>query len=245
MNIEIKRSIRTSSSESYLFFNTEGRLGTLDLHYLQSIHGTLILEQELTELEVEELLKKIEEDIVDSIYPREDFIFSVYQGKEIGFYSDNISEDSRKYESARIKDIEGISKQLATVLGKQHNIRGKLAEHAGIEFFETLGYQCCLSRKIDKGLDHQKVDLVAEKNGETTFIQVKAGAISDKAIETMVKAMSLYTYSTPKNIAFLANEYSKNSEELRVYLESKYQMKIRFYHVYQVLKSLPEYKNSF
>ncbi|MCK8063421.1 MULTISPECIES: hypothetical protein [Vibrio] len=86
---------------------------------------------------------------------------------------------------------------------------------------------------------------MAEKNGETTFIQVKAGAISDKAIETMVKAMSLYTYSTPKNIVFLANEYSKNSEELRVYLESKYQMKIRFYHVYQVLKSLPEYKNSF
>lgn len=69
---------------------TGSRLGTVDLHFTTTIvHGTLILERELDEADLAKLIEQIDEDLVLSAdMPREDFLVSVYVGKDIGFYSD-------------------------------------------------------------------------------------------------------------------------------------------------------------
>lgn len=66
------------------------RLGTVDIHFTTTaVHGTLILERELEEAELTKLIEQIDEDLVLSAdMPRDDFLVSVYVGKDVGFYSD-------------------------------------------------------------------------------------------------------------------------------------------------------------
>lgn len=66
------------------------RLGTIDIHFTTTaVHGTLILERELEETDLTKLIEQIDEDLVLSAdMPRDDFLVSVYVGKDVGFYSD-------------------------------------------------------------------------------------------------------------------------------------------------------------
>ncbi len=70
--------------------SSSSRLGTVDLHFTSTtVHGTLILERELEETDLAKLIEQIDEDLVLSAdVPREDFLVSVYVGKDVGFYSD-------------------------------------------------------------------------------------------------------------------------------------------------------------
>ena len=69
---------------------TNNRLGTVDIHFTSTaVHGTLILERELEEIELTKLIEQIDEDLVLSAdVPRDDFLVSVYVGRDVGFYSD-------------------------------------------------------------------------------------------------------------------------------------------------------------
>ena len=69
---------------------TNNRLGTVDIHFTSTaVHGTLILERDLEEIELTKLIEQIDEDLVLSAdMPRDDFLVSVYVGKDVGFYSD-------------------------------------------------------------------------------------------------------------------------------------------------------------
>lgn len=69
---------------------SNNRLGTVDIHFTTTaVHGTLILERELEETDLTKLIEQIDEDLVLSAdMPREDFLVSVYIGKDVGFYSD-------------------------------------------------------------------------------------------------------------------------------------------------------------
>jgi hypothetical protein len=86
------RLVRTGSSEVYVIWDGENRIGQLDLHYAGDIiHGTLILELELAATLEESLLTQIDQDIVSSYRPsfdREDFLVTVYHGEEISTYTD-------------------------------------------------------------------------------------------------------------------------------------------------------------
>jgi hypothetical protein len=86
------RLVRTSGSEIYIVWEGENRVGQLDLHYAGDIiHGTLILEMEITTTQEEELLTQIDQDVVSSYRPsfdREDFLVTVYRGEEISTYTD-------------------------------------------------------------------------------------------------------------------------------------------------------------
>ena len=66
------------------------RLGTVDIHFTSTaVHGTLILERDLEEIELTKLIEQIDEDLVLSAdMPRDDFLVSVYVGRDVGFYSD-------------------------------------------------------------------------------------------------------------------------------------------------------------
>lgn len=70
--------------------HSNGRLGTVDIHFTSTtVHGTLVLERELEEADLTKLIEQIDEDLVLSAdMPREDFLVSVYVGKDVGFYSD-------------------------------------------------------------------------------------------------------------------------------------------------------------
>ncbi|HET8911658.1 MAG TPA: hypothetical protein VFN23_09365 [Ktedonobacteraceae bacterium] len=71
------------------------RIGTVDIHFTNAaVHGTLILERELEEAELTKLIEQIDEDLVLSAdMPRDDFLVSVYVGKDVGFYSDEYFAD--------------------------------------------------------------------------------------------------------------------------------------------------------
>ncbi len=94
-DIHFERHFRTPYSEGYYIMQgsslqSNSRLGTIDIHFTTTaVHGTLILEKELGEAELTKLIEQIDEDLVLSAdMPRDDFLVSVYVGKDMGFYSD-------------------------------------------------------------------------------------------------------------------------------------------------------------
>ncbi|WP_201365744.1 hypothetical protein [Dictyobacter formicarum] len=94
-DIHFERHFRTPHSEGYYIMQgnnlqSNNRLGTVDIHFTTTaVHGTLILERELEESDLTKLIEQIDEDLVLSAdMPRDDFLVSVYVGKDVGFYSD-------------------------------------------------------------------------------------------------------------------------------------------------------------
>lgn len=91
-NFRITRLVRTQSSEIYLLWEDERRIGQLDLHYAHdTIHGTLLLETDLSLEQEEGLIAQIDDDIVQAYLPsfdREDFLVTVFRGEEISHYTD-------------------------------------------------------------------------------------------------------------------------------------------------------------
>lgn len=89
----LSRLVRTTSSEIYLIWEDDRRIGQLDIHFAQdTIHATVVLESDLTPETEEELLSQIDEDIVSSYLPsfdREDFLVTVFRGEEISSYTDS------------------------------------------------------------------------------------------------------------------------------------------------------------
>jgi len=89
----LSRLVRTQSSEIYLVWEEDRRVGQLDLHFAHdTIHATLVLEADLPVSTEEELLAQIDEDIVSSYLPsfdREDFLVTVFRGEEISSYTDS------------------------------------------------------------------------------------------------------------------------------------------------------------
>lgn len=89
----LTRLVRTRTSEIYLIWEEDNRVGQLDLHYAdETIHATLILETDLSVTSEEELLTQIDEDVVSSYLPnfdRTDFLVTVFRGEEISSYTDS------------------------------------------------------------------------------------------------------------------------------------------------------------
>jgi len=91
-NYKLIRLVRTQSSEVYIVWDDDRRLGQIDLHYAHdTIHGTLILEADLPIEQEEGLIAQIDDDIVQSYLPnfdREDFLITVFRGEEVSNYTD-------------------------------------------------------------------------------------------------------------------------------------------------------------
>ncbi|MFN3649535.1 MAG: hypothetical protein ACK47B_08115 [Armatimonadota bacterium] len=98
------RVVRTKSSEIYMIWEEENRVGQLDLHYQgETVYATMILEADLSVTSEEELLTQIDDDIVSSYLPhfdREDFVVTVFRGEEISSYTDsgNVEPDEDEEE---------------------------------------------------------------------------------------------------------------------------------------------------
>ncbi|MBX5492962.1 MAG: hypothetical protein IRZ14_17570 [Chloroflexi bacterium] len=84
------RLYRTLASEAYLLSLGEVPLGRLELHFAQGlVYGLLLLEQELEAVVIRALLDQLDEDLVWTAgVAREDFIVSVFVGRELGTFDD-------------------------------------------------------------------------------------------------------------------------------------------------------------
>jgi hypothetical protein len=93
--IHYDRICRTDRSEAYLVSNGDDPLARVDLHFTSSIvYGLLIVEQQLDEETLMDLIETIDEDLVWSAdLPRDDFVVTVYNGQEVGVYSDPSYDD--------------------------------------------------------------------------------------------------------------------------------------------------------
>jgi hypothetical protein len=87
------RLVRTQTSEIYLLWDDDRRIGQLDIHYAHdTIHGTLVLEADISIEDEQGLIAQIDDDIVQSYLPpfdREDFLITVFRGEEINTYTDS------------------------------------------------------------------------------------------------------------------------------------------------------------
>ncbi|PIX45751.1 MAG: hypothetical protein COZ56_01175 [Armatimonadetes bacterium CG_4_8_14_3_um_filter_58_9] len=90
--VKFVRVVRTSSSEVYILWEDEERVGQLDVHFAHDvIHATIILERETSEDDRRDLVNQIDQEIINSYLPsfdREDFLVSVFQGEEVDAFND-------------------------------------------------------------------------------------------------------------------------------------------------------------
>jgi len=92
---QFEREARTPSSESYIVEMEEEEVGRIDLHFTSSVtYGTLAVVESLTEEEIRSLISEIDERLVLTNDPfREDFMVTVWTGREYASYSDEDFED--------------------------------------------------------------------------------------------------------------------------------------------------------
>jgi hypothetical protein len=93
----LTRVVRTTTSEIYLAWQDEVRVGQVDLHYgPEVIQATLVLEQNLERDAIDHLVKQIDRDVVASYlqdFERDNFLVTVFRGEEVTTYSDEDHEE--------------------------------------------------------------------------------------------------------------------------------------------------------
>jgi hypothetical protein len=97
MPYRFEREARTPHSEVFVIENDEGEdIGRVDLHFTPSVaYATLCVTEDFDEDEVQDLIAQIDERLVMTTDPyREDFVVTVWSGRETGVYSDeDMDED--------------------------------------------------------------------------------------------------------------------------------------------------------
>jgi hypothetical protein len=89
-DLRYDRLYRTATSEAYLVSVDEQPLARLELHYAAPlVYGLLLLENEQDDAALRTIIAQIDEDLVwTASVARDDFVLSVYVGREISVYDD-------------------------------------------------------------------------------------------------------------------------------------------------------------
>jgi hypothetical protein len=90
-----ERECRTPHSEAYTIIDDENPVGRVDLHFTPSVvHGTLCVLESVTQEGIQELIDVVDEELVmTSDASRGDFVVAVYQGRDVGVFSDEDFEE--------------------------------------------------------------------------------------------------------------------------------------------------------
>jgi len=105
-----ERESRTPYSESFVIEADDDDVGRIDLHYTPSItYGTLCIPDSLSEDEIQELISEIDERLVMSNDPyREDFVVTVWVGRQAGVYSEeDLEEEEEEEKEGEEEELEG------------------------------------------------------------------------------------------------------------------------------------------
>ncbi len=102
-----ERECRTPHSESYIIEQDDDEVGRVDIHYTPSVaYATLCVIERLTDEDVRELIGEVDERLVLTTDPfREDFVITVWAGREGAVYSDEDFEGEEEEEEE--EDVEG------------------------------------------------------------------------------------------------------------------------------------------
>lgn len=99
-----ERECRTLSSESFIIESDGEEFGRVDIHYTAgAAYATLCLPDGLSEDAIQELIGEVDERLVMTSDPyRDDFIVTVWGGRETGVYSEEGDEEELEEE-----EVEG------------------------------------------------------------------------------------------------------------------------------------------
>ncbi|MFQ6020019.1 MAG: hypothetical protein ACE5KW_04610 [Dehalococcoidia bacterium] len=102
-----ERECRTANSESYTIELDGDDIGRADIHYTPTVvYATLCVMERLTEEDVRDLINERDERLVLTTDPfREDFVVTVWSGRESAVYSDEDFEGEEEEEKE--EEIEG------------------------------------------------------------------------------------------------------------------------------------------
>jgi len=102
-----ERESRTPYSESFVIEADGDDMGRVDLHFTPSItYGTLCIPESYSEDDIQELISEIDERLVMSNDPyREDFVVTVWAGRQGGVYSEEDLEEEEEEEDE--EEMEG------------------------------------------------------------------------------------------------------------------------------------------
>jgi len=101
-----ERECRTPYSEAYDITLDETQVGRVDLHFAAHIvSATLCVGENMTAEEIRDLIDSIDEELVLAAdVVRDDFVVTVYQGREAGVFSDEDEDFMEELEEE--EDIE-------------------------------------------------------------------------------------------------------------------------------------------
>jgi hypothetical protein len=104
-----ERECRTAHSECYVIEADDNEVGRVDIHYATSVaYATLCVPESLSEDDIQDLITEIDERLVMSNDPyREDFIVTVWAGRETGVYSEEETFEEDEEEEAEEEEAEG------------------------------------------------------------------------------------------------------------------------------------------
>ncbi len=95
-----ERECRTPTSEAYNIYEGENSIGRLDMHFAGDIvHATLCVSESLTREAIEEVIQAIDDELLDAVgIPQDDLIIHVFQGRDVGLYSNDSFEEEEGQE---------------------------------------------------------------------------------------------------------------------------------------------------
>jgi hypothetical protein len=90
-----EREARTAYSESYTLWDGDKSAGRVDLHFTpSSVFATICVNEGIDEDGLQEIIGAVDDELVMSADPyREDFVATVWTGREMGVYSDEDVDD--------------------------------------------------------------------------------------------------------------------------------------------------------
>lgn len=116
-HVRYERQYRTATSEGYHIVAGDVRLAQLDVHFTAtSVYGTLVVLVDMPEEQILDLIDGIDEAVVLSAeVPRDDFLVTVFRGRQVGLYSDDFLEERRN------RRVEGEGGGRVTRIGRRPN----------------------------------------------------------------------------------------------------------------------------
>src|SRR5687768_5387368 len=104
-----EREIRTAQSEAFIIESNGEEIGRVDLHYAGSTaYATLCVPTEFDDDAIEELIGEIDERLVMSWEPlRDDFIVTVWAGREVGVFSESGDDDDDEEDDDELEESNG------------------------------------------------------------------------------------------------------------------------------------------
>jgi hypothetical protein len=104
-----ERESRTAHSESYIITSDGDDMGRVDIHLTSSVaFATLCVPEDFGEERVQELISEIDERLVLTTDPyREDFVVTVWAGRQAGVYSEEEVEEEEESEEEESEGGDG------------------------------------------------------------------------------------------------------------------------------------------